>query len=76
MRSSPFMSSMPDPDEPAEEAVKRTTVVLAREEELQSVYCRGGYRTIWLIIVTETRAEFEDESSIHIYSLEPGPIEV
>jgi DNA polymerase delta subunit 3 len=38
MRSSPFMSSMPEPEpeEPAEELVKETTVLLVREEELQS----------------------------------------
>jgi hypothetical protein len=38
MRSSPFMSSMPEPEEPAEEPVKETTVLLVREEELQSGY--------------------------------------
>jgi hypothetical protein len=27
-------------------------------------------------IYTETRASFEKETSIHVYSLEPGPIEV
>jgi DNA polymerase delta subunit 3 len=37
MRSSPFMSSMPEPEEPAEEPVKETTILLVREEELQSV---------------------------------------
>ncbi|KAF2829352.1 hypothetical protein CC86DRAFT_444450 [Ophiobolus disseminans] len=62
MRSSPFMSSMPEPeedsDESDEEPVKQTTILLVREEQLQ-----------------ETRAEFDEESSIHIYSLEPGPIE-
>ncbi|KAF2031566.1 hypothetical protein EK21DRAFT_62966 [Setomelanomma holmii] len=58
MRSSPFMSSMPELEEPAEEPVKRTAIVLVREEELQ-----------------KTRAAFDDETSIHMYSLEPGPIE-
>jgi hypothetical protein len=37
MRRSPFMSSMPEPEEPAEEPVKETTILLVREEELQSV---------------------------------------
>jgi DNA polymerase delta subunit 3 len=36
MRSSPFMSSMPEPAELAQELVKKTTIVLVREEELQS----------------------------------------
>jgi hypothetical protein len=36
MRSSPFMSSMPEPEdaEPEEETVKETTLLLVREEEL------------------------------------------
>jgi DNA polymerase delta subunit 3 len=38
MRSSPFMSSMPEPEEPAREPVKETTIILVREEELQSVW--------------------------------------
>lgn len=38
MRSSPFMSSMPGPEEAPEVQVKRTTIALAREEELQRVY--------------------------------------
>lgn len=59
MRSSPFMSSMPEPGEPGDEPVKKTCIVLVREEELE-----------------KTRAEFEHEASIHVYSLEPGPIEV
>lgn len=42
MRSSPFMSSMPHPDEDndeeeAEEPIKEMTILLVREEELQSV---------------------------------------
>tara|TARA_R110002003_G_scaffold595_14_gene20823 strand:- start:9396 stop:9830 length:435 start_codon:yes stop_codon:yes gene_type:complete len=40
MRSSPFMSSMPEPDESAEEPIGRTAVVLVREEELQSACAR------------------------------------
>lgn len=58
MRSSPFMSSMPEPEERAVEATRKLSIVLVREEELE-----------------KTRAEFEDETSIHIYSLESGPIE-
>ncbi|CAO2654698.1 Nn.00g114310.m01.CDS01 [Neocucurbitaria sp. VM-36] len=58
MRSSPFMSSMPELEEHTEERVKKTTIVLVREEELKKI-----------------RAGFEKEASIHIYSLEPGPIE-
>jgi DNA polymerase delta subunit 3 len=37
MGRSPFMSSMPEPEEPAEEPIKETTIILVREEELQSV---------------------------------------
>ncbi|RAR12448.1 dna polymerase subunit cdc27 protein [Stemphylium lycopersici] len=74
MRSSPFMSSMPEPDEgedfeyrsesddedtPAPRGVKETRVLLVREEDLE-----------------ETRAEFEEGASAHIYSLEPGPLEI
>ncbi|KAF1944353.1 hypothetical protein EJ02DRAFT_341034 [Clathrospora elynae] len=64
MRSSPFMSSMPEPEdsdeseEDDEKPVKETTLLLVREEELE-----------------ETRTEFADIYSIHIYSLEPGPLE-
>ena len=38
MRSSPFMSSMPEPEDagPEEETVKETTLLLVREEELES----------------------------------------
>ncbi|KAF2129524.1 hypothetical protein P153DRAFT_366912 [Dothidotthia symphoricarpi CBS 119687] len=59
MPSSSFMSTMSDTEDAEEEVpVKKTTILLVREEELE-----------------KTRAEFEDETSIHIYSLEPGPIE-
>jgi hypothetical protein len=41
MRSSPFMSSMPGPEEPTEEPeaepVPKTSIVLVREEELESM---------------------------------------
>lgn len=38
MRSSPFMSSMPEPEdaEPKEEIVTETTLLLVREKELES----------------------------------------
>ncbi|PSN62087.1 hypothetical protein BS50DRAFT_603630 [Corynespora cassiicola Philippines] len=58
MRSSPFMSSLPEPEEPAEKPVTKTSIVLAREEELD-----------------KTKAQFAEITSIHIYSLESGPIE-
>lgn len=38
MRSSPFMSSMPEPEEKEEEPVKRSAILLVREEELASMY--------------------------------------
>ncbi|KAF2265785.1 hypothetical protein CC78DRAFT_578958 [Lojkania enalia] len=58
MRSSPYMSSMPEPEEPAEELVMKTSIVLVREEELEKI-----------------KSEYEDITSIHIYSLQSGPIE-
>jgi DNA polymerase delta subunit 3 len=80
MRSSPPMSSMPDtaePAEPVEEPVTKTSIVLVREEELESRHIRGQFRMRCAKnLVAETKSEFEDITSIHIYSLEPGPIEV
>jgi DNA polymerase delta subunit 3 len=38
MRSSPFMSSMPEPEEAADEPVPRTAMVLVREEELAGAW--------------------------------------
>ncbi|OAG10063.1 uncharacterized protein CC84DRAFT_1138243 [Paraphaeosphaeria sporulosa] len=58
MRSSPFMSSLPEPENTPESPVPTTSVVLVREEELE-----------------KTKSGFEEITSIHIYSLEPGPIE-
>jgi hypothetical protein len=57
MRSSPFMSSMPEPEEPADEPIKRTHVVLVREEELESAYDRGKQ---WF---TFQGADFHDRNS-------------
>ncbi|XP_014557320.1 hypothetical protein COCVIDRAFT_97510 [Bipolaris victoriae FI3] len=74
MRSSPFMSSMPDQEEnedsdydsspddentPAPRGVKETQVLLVREEEFE-----------------ETLAGLEEGASAHFYSLEPGPLEI
>jgi DNA polymerase delta subunit 3 len=36
MRSSPFMSSLPEPESTPEDPVSTTSIVLAREEELES----------------------------------------
>ncbi|KAF1994816.1 hypothetical protein P154DRAFT_501321 [Amniculicola lignicola CBS 123094] len=59
MHSSPYMSSMPEPEEPEpDESTPSTSIVLVREEELEV-----------------TKAEFEKITSIHIYSLEPGPLQ-
>ncbi|KAF1966083.1 hypothetical protein BU23DRAFT_560540 [Bimuria novae-zelandiae CBS 107.79] len=58
MRSSPFMSSLPAPEEPLEKPVPKTSIVLVREEELE-----------------KTKGRFEEITSIHVYSLEPGPLE-
>jgi DNA polymerase delta subunit 3 len=38
MQSSPFMSSLPEPEEPAEEPVPKTSIVMVREEELEGKY--------------------------------------
>lgn len=43
MRSSPFMSSMPNPEEPAEVPVPKTSIVLVREEELESTDAHGQF---------------------------------
>ncbi|EUC42308.1 hypothetical protein COCMIDRAFT_103875 [Bipolaris oryzae ATCC 44560] len=74
MRSSPFMSSMPDQEEdedsdydsspdnentPSPRGVKETQILLVREEELEEIL-----------------AGLEEGASIHIYSLEPGPLEI
>jgi DNA polymerase delta subunit 3 len=66
MESSPFPSSMPEPDteferdpdtEPVKEDVPTTAVLLVQEEELE-----------------EAKEEFEEINSIFVYSLESGPI--
>jgi DNA polymerase delta subunit 3 len=82
MRSSPFMSSVPQTDDDededdveAEEPVKETTILLVREEELQSASRLKPMRDCADCFVG-TRAEFDEETSVHVYSLEPGPIEV
>jgi DNA polymerase delta subunit 3 len=41
MQSSPFMSSMPEQTE-GEEPVKKTTITITREEELEGAYPSGG----------------------------------
>lgn len=59
MQSSPFMSMQTQETEtPDEAAMPKTSIVLVREEELES-----------------TKSDFEKITSIHVYSLEPGPIE-
>ncbi len=45
MRSSPFMSSMPEPDEKEEEEpVKESVILLVRQEELASRCCAQIHR--------------------------------
>jgi DNA polymerase delta subunit 3 len=81
MRRSPFMSSMPhtnedgEEEDEAEEPVKETTILLVREEELQGASRSKSMRDSADRFIG-TRAEFDEETSIHVYSLEPGPIEV
>lgn len=50
MQSSPYMSSMPDPEsqEPTEAPVPTTSVVLIREEELECMLPMAG-AILWLI---------------------------
>ncbi|KAE9969743.1 hypothetical protein EG327_010498 [Venturia inaequalis] len=66
MQSSPFPSSMPEPDTdfeidpdetPVKEDVPTITILLVQEEQLE-----------------EAKDEFEEIHSIFVYSLEPGPI--
>lgn len=73
------MSSMPEQEdaEPEQEPVKKSTLLMVREEELASTsHCTHYLGASGLIVLAETRAEFSEEASIHIYSLEPGPLEV
>jgi DNA polymerase delta subunit 3 len=42
MQSSPFMSSMPEQTEGEEEPVKKTTITITREEELEGAYPSCG----------------------------------
>lgn len=44
MRSSPFMSSMPEPEEQEEEPVKKSAILLVREEELTSTNRTAKWR--------------------------------
>lgn len=57
MRSSPFMSSMPDMEDSSQKPPIVTSILLAREEELENA-----------------KNEFDEITSMHIYSLEPGPL--
>lgn len=41
MQSSPFMSSLPEPEEPAEAPIQKTSIVLVREEDLEGM-CRNA----------------------------------
>lgn len=79
MRSSPFMSSMPEQEhpQPEDEPVKKSALLIVREEELaRRSQCISYSEIPGLTVHAETRAEFSTEVSIHIYSLEPGPLEV
>jgi DNA polymerase delta subunit 3 len=43
MRSSPFMSSMPEPEEPVEAPVPKTAILLVREEEVEGASTRAPH---------------------------------
>ena len=57
MRSSPFMSSMPELEDSSQKPAPVTSILLAREEELE-----------------QAKNDFDEITSIHIYSLEPGSL--
>ncbi|KAF2739052.1 hypothetical protein EJ04DRAFT_9181 [Polyplosphaeria fusca] len=59
MQSSPYMSSMPEPTEEPSAEPTPKTSIVLVREEEME----------------KTQAEFEEVTSIHIYSVEPGPIE-
>ncbi|KAF1839527.1 hypothetical protein BDW02DRAFT_593872 [Decorospora gaudefroyi] len=75
MRSPPFMSSMSEPEAPKDSDLDHTS-----ESDSEGTIVPSGVRETEIILVREeeleeTRAQFEGELSVHIYSLEPGPLE-
>ena len=86
MQSAPFTSSIPEPEEATEEATEEvipvTSIILVKEEDLEGklVQINLGHDILLLdkriLTISEAKAQLEEMTSIHIYSLEPGPLEV
>lgn len=74
MRSSPYMSSMPQPEE-KEHSMRTTSFVLAREEDLDGAYpYRYGKIPELKVEFADAKATFESISMIHIYSLQSNEL--
>lgn len=74
MRSSPYMSSMPQPDE-KERSMRTTSFVLAREEDLDGEYpCRHRKIPEVKHEFADAKTTFESISIIHIYSLQSNAL--
>ena len=75
MLSSPFMSSsMPQPEEGTGES-SVLSITLVREEDLEGGNIAPNTKG-YAYFPAEVRSQYEDISSIHIYSLEPHPLKV
>lgn len=69
MHSSPYMSSMPEPEKPAEDPVPRTTIVLTREEELESMgLSLRRYRKAKLTLGSKRQKRNLNKSRQYIYT--------
>lgn len=84
MQSSPFMSSSMPNQEVEEEVTGMRVMTLAREEHLEGTqapftpYSCAFHvsRNVSLRSVLVVKAKYESISSVHIYSLEPGTLQV
>ncbi|KUL83600.1 hypothetical protein ZTR_11288 [Talaromyces verruculosus] len=74
MRSSPYMSSMPQPEE-KEPSMRTTSFMLAREEDLDGAYpYRYGKIPELKVEFADAKATLESISMIHIYSLQSNEL--
>jgi len=82
MPTSSFMSAAPnsdspiEPSEPKEKPIAVTAIEIVREEELEGMYAMQNFHEFNTNACPETKTQFLEITSIHIYSLEPGPLEV
>lgn len=80
MQSSPFMSSMPVQADGEEEHIPVTSILLAKEEDLdgRSVIALDGESAVSSkkLTLADAKAQFDKITSIHVYSLEPGTLKV